>query len=176
MKRLRITILAILVMFVISGCSALIPGSSKTLKMNEEMALKVKVIRVSDADTFTALIRGKEESVRLIGIDCPESVHPDESRNSEEGKKASQYVKTLIDDKKVWIETDASERDRYGRILAYAWLDENTMLNALLLEKGYARVMTVPPNVRYEDVFLKIQKQARKEQRGFWKDYYKGEE
>ena len=59
-------------------------------------------------------------------------------------------------------------RDRYGRLLAYVWLGD-TMVNAELVRRGYAQVMTVPPNVRYQDLFLKLQREARDAGRGLWR-------
>jgi micrococcal nuclease len=59
--------------------------------------------------------------------------------------------------------------DKYGRILAYAYLPDGTMINALLVQEGYAQVMTVPPNVKYQNMFLKLQREARENSRGLWK-------
>jgi endonuclease YncB( thermonuclease family) len=56
-----------------------------------------------------------------------------------------------------------TERDRYGRLLAYVYLKDGTFVNAWLVEQGYAQVMTVPPNVKYQDLFLKLQREARRE-------------
>ena len=66
------------------------------------------------------------------------------------------------------LELDVQSRDRYGRLLAYVWIGE-TMINAELVRLGYAQVMTVPPNVRYQSLFLKLQHDARESGRGLWK-------
>ena len=171
--RMMLTLLTLAMLFAAAGCS---PGSvfqPEAPHLQEESAAKAKVIRVKDGDTFVASSRGKEYTVRLIGIDTPESVHPDKSRNTPEGKEASEYLKRLITGKTVYLEQDVSETDRYGRVLAYCWIDSDTMVNALLLEQGYAVTMTVPPDVKYEDWFERLQNEARDEQRGFWKDYFK---
>lgn len=172
---IRLIIALIAAVFIFTGCTAQdFPLFGKREpSFDEKGALKTKVIRVKDGDTFVVKLQGVKETVRLIGIDAPESVHPDSMKNSEQGEMVSEYVSKLITGRTVFLEMDASERDRYGRILAYCWLDENTMLNALLLEKGYATVMTVQPNVRYQDYFLRLQKKARDEGRGYWKDYFK---
>lgn len=63
---------------------------------------------------------------------------------------------------------DVSETDRFDRLLRYVWLDESTMVNALLVEEGYAQVVTYPPDVRHVDLFLELQREARAEGRGLW--------
>ena len=62
-------------------------------------------------------------------------------------------------------------RDKYDRLFAYVYL-EDEMLNKMLLELGYARVMTIQPNVKYCDVFIIAQRQAKDANQGFWKDFY----
>ena len=126
-----------------------------------------KVLKVVDGDTIQIDYNGTKEKVRLIGIDTPESVHPDETKNNENGKIASEYTKSLLTDKSVKIELDVQERDKYGRILAYVYLD-GKMINKKLLEDGYAQVATFPPNVKYVDEFIEIEKEAKKAKRGLW--------
>ena len=126
-----------------------------------------KVTHVRDGDTFEIDYYGKNEAVRLIGIDTPESVHADESRNTEEGKIASDFTKELLKDAYVALEFDVEERDQYGRLLAYAYVD-GEMVNKILLEKGYAQVATYPPNVKYVDVFTDLQRVARDNGVGLW--------
>ena len=129
-----------------------------------------EVIRVVDGDTMVINIEGSETKVRLIGVDTPESVATgdNEYKNCEEGKVASDYTKSLIEGQKVYIEYDLNPNDDYGRTLAYVYMSDGSMLNKVLLEKGYARMMTIQPNVRYVDDFLTIQKQAQENGVGFW--------
>lgn len=117
---------------------------------------KVYCDRVVDGDTIVVLMDGKKEKVRMIGIDTPESVHPDKSRNTPMGKIASKYTKDNLEGKYVTLETDVQERDKYGRVLAYVYLDDK-MFNKTLLEEGLAELMTIPPNVKYVDDFKKIE-------------------
>ncbi len=126
-----------------------------------------KVVRVVDGDTLIIDYNGTEERVRLIGVDTPESVHPDEEKNTEFGTTASNFSKELLTDKYVKIELDVQERDQYGRILAYVYLDD-VMVNKILLEEGYAKVATYPPNVKYVDDFTAIQEEARNNKKGLW--------
>jgi micrococcal nuclease len=137
------------------------------------------VKRVVDGDTL-ALSNG--EKVRLIGVDTPEYHHSDKlrkdaSRSREDaktiqamGKEAYEFTKGLASGRMVRLEFDVEKRDKYGRLLAYVYLDDGTFLNARILESGYGRVMTIPPNVKYADYFLKLQRQARDANKGLWKD------
>lgn len=136
--------------------------------LNNKLKLEeVEVTRVIDGDTFECVINGKTQKVRLIGVDTPESVHPDKNKNSEEGKKASDYTKEKLQGKKVGLEYDVQKNDKYGRILAYVW-NESKMYNLELLEKGYAKVITIPPNIKYSELFLEKQKIAQETNQGFW--------
>ncbi len=128
-----------------------------------------EVLKVVDGDTIQIDYNGTKERVRLIGIDTPESVHPDENKNTENGKKASEYTKKILTGKKIRLELDVQERDKYGRILAYVYLDDE-MVNKKLLADGYAQVATYPPNVKYAEEFLSIQEKAQKAQKGLWKE------
>lgn len=125
------------------------------------------VLRVIDGDTLKIKYEGKTERLRMIGIDTPESVHKDESRNVPEGKVASDYTKQQLEGKTIRVETDVEPRDHYGRLLGYVYLD-GKMFNKTLLQLGYARLDTVPPNVKYEADFVKLQQQAREHNVGFW--------
>lgn len=122
-----------------------------------------------DGDTFwvdDGSVKGLK--IRLIGVDTPETVDP---RKPVEfyGKEASNYVKNILTGKKVRLEFDIGRFDRYGRTLAYVYLKDGTFLNADLIEKGYGKVMTVPPNVKYSEKFLELERKARENNIGLWK-------
>lgn len=128
---------------------------------------------VIDGDTFT--IDDGTKTVRLIGIDTPESKASEEytaktgKENCEEGKIASEFTKDLL--KKgttVYLEYDAATEDAYGRTLAYVYFEDGRMLQDVLLENGMARIMTIQPNSKYADRFLKEQENARENSMGFW--------
>ncbi len=123
-----------------------------------ERTAPYKVERVVDGDTFIIDMNGIRERVRLIGLDAPESVHPDESKNTDEGRLASEFAKEMLEGKMVTLEFDVQERDKYGRILAYVYL-EDEMFNKILIREGHAQAVTYPPNVKYQDEFRKIQKE-----------------
>ena len=127
-----------------------------------------EVVRVVDGDTVKLNIGGNVETVRLIGIDTPESVHPNKEKNVPEGKLASDHTKELLDGKNVYIEYGEDPTDHYDRVLAYLYFDENTMINAELLKDGYAKVYTVNPNNKYKDYFLAVESEAKNSGAGLW--------
>lgn len=140
------------------------------------------VLRVIDGDTLQIEINGQKERVRLIGIDAPES-SPNEkavkdarrSRQDVEtitamGKESTAFVKGLVrKGEVVRIEFDIQHRDRYGRLLAYVYLSDGRMLNEEIIKAGYAQPMTIPPNVKYQDRFLREYREARDTRRGLWR-------
>jgi len=123
------------------------------------------VTRVIDGDTIE--IEGSYK-VRYIGIDTPETVHPSKSVECF-GKEASNKNKELVEGKRVRLEKDVSEEDRYGRLLRYVWIDD-IFVNDYLVRQGYAHVYTYPPDVKYDKQFKEAQEEARKNIRGLWKD------
>ncbi len=129
-----------------------------------------KVTRVVDGDTFwvdDGSERGKK--IRLIGVDAPETRKSARKDVGYYGTEAKEYLTRLLDDSEVRLELDVDETDRYGRTLAYVYLRDGTFINAELVKRGYAMVMTVPPNVKFAEKFVRLQRQARKKERGLWK-------
>ena len=129
-------------------------------------AVDALVTRVVDGDTIVVRLGAVSEKVRYIGVNTPEVHHP---RKGEEpgGREAAAVNRALVGGKQVQLEFDVRARDRYGRLLAYVWVGQ-TMVNAELVRRGYAQVMTVPPNVRHQDLFLALQRDARERGRGLW--------
>jgi micrococcal nuclease len=128
--------------------------------------LEVLVTRVIDGDTIVVTVGAVSQRVRYIGVNAPELHHP---RRGEEpgGREAAAVNRALVHGQRVRLEMDVRARDRYGRLLAYVWVGD-VMVNAELVRLGYAQVMTVPPNVRHQERFLKLQREARESQRGLW--------
>jgi micrococcal nuclease len=124
------------------------------------------VVRVVDGDTIYVQLGDRVEKIRYIGINSPEIHHPIKGEEPG-GREAAEVNRRLVDGHHVRLELDVRARDRYGRLLAYVWVG-NTMVNAELLRLGYAQVMTVPPNVRHQDLFIKLQREARDANRGLW--------
>lgn len=132
---------------------------------------EVKVSRTVDGDTIQ-LTDGIK--VRLIGVNSPEST----AKIERYGKEASNYTKSNLTGKTVYLEKDVSETDQYGRLLRYIWIDipneindseiKTKMFNAMLVENGYAQVSTYPPDVKYRDYFAKCNSEARNAKKGLW--------
>lgn len=167
-------LLAIVLVFLLSFCVEKDLPVAKTLQLittekQAELYGPYPVVRVVDGDTIITVIEDENVRVRLIGVDTPESVHPQKEKNSEEGKAAADWTASLLDGTAVYLEYDVSREDSYGRTLAYVYLeDRTTMLNRLLLENGLAQVMTVQPNCKYADEFYELQAKAREAGAGFW--------
>ncbi len=123
------------------------------------------VVRVVDGDTIHVQLADRVEKIRYIGVNTPEIHHP--TKGEESGREAAAVNRRLVAGRRVRLELDVRTRDRYGRLLAYVWVG-GTMVNAELVRQGYAQVMTVPPNVRYQDLFVKLQREAREAGRGLW--------
>jgi len=125
------------------------------------------VVRVVDGDTIFVRLGDRIERIRYIGVNSPEIHHP--IKGEEPGGRAAAEVNCrLVQGHHLRLELDVRTRDRYGRLLAYVWAGD-TMVNAELLRLGYAQVMTVPPNVRYQDLFMRLQREARDANRGLWR-------
>lgn len=146
-------------------------GLTSTLQTFEINGIKLESVilkRVVDGDTLIATNSNNEDlRIRLIGVDTPESVHPDKDRNTQEGDLASQYTKSLLKiGQKLYLEYDVQKTDRYNRVLAYVWLSDEisndtiseTMLNAKLVADGYAVAKEFKPNVKYSTLFKNLEK------------------
>jgi len=130
-------------------------------------AVSARVERVVDGDTFIAEIGGRNERIRVIGVDTPETVAP--GRPVERyGKEASAFAKRELTGATVRLGGDVEPRDRYGRLLAYVWLPDGTFWNALLAAEGYAQLITIPPDVAYAGLFRQLVAEARSAHRGLW--------
>ena len=145
----------------------------------EETAM---VLDVADGDTLTIEYNGKREPIRLIGIDAPESTmtrkaETDVVRTGEslltiasKGIDAKRFVERIV--KKgdtVAVAFDVQKRDKDGILLGYVYLPDGRMLNEEIVRAGYAKVITIPPNVKYQKRFLEARKEARMYRRGLWK-------
>lgn len=130
------------------------------------MTISAQVVRVIDGDTIEVTITGKLYTVRYIGIDTPETVHPTQGEELF-GKEASAKNKEFVEGKTAELEKDVSETDRYGRLLRYVYVNGH-FVNAELVRLGYAQVATYPPDVKYQDLFLTLQREAREQGRGLW--------
>lgn len=145
----------------------LFPGH--ILKSNSGQEVYLQVTKVVDGDTFW-VDNGTEtgEKIRLIGIDAPESRKTGKKETGLFGKESKEFLIKLIGEKKVRLVYDIGRKDRYGRTLAYVYLENGVFVNEELLRRGYAFVMTIAPNVKFADLFVKVQEEARENKRGLW--------
>jgi micrococcal nuclease len=126
------------------------------------------VTRVVDGDTIHVALDGQDETVRYIGIDTPESVKPGTPVQCF-AEAASAANRRLVDGRRVRLTFDAERRDRYGRLLAYVRrADDGVFVNERLVRDGYARTLTIPPNVRFAGRFATLAQEARESRRGLW--------
>ena len=133
-------------------------------ELNEATMHMEQVGRVIDGDTFDTAT--SDHRVRLIGVNTPE-IRPVEHY----GKEASAFAKSKLEGKRVMLFADAGNKDRYGRLLRYVFVDgQDLMFNELLLQEGYANTMTIAPNVTYADRFVMVEREAREQERGLWKE------
>src|SRR5690625_5190273 len=125
-------------------------------------------VRIVDGDTLIANIDGKEEYVRLILVDTPETKHPKQPVQPF-GSEASAFMEhTYKPSDTIQLEYGPEKRDIYDRILAYVYTEDGDMFIKLLLKKGLARVAVYPPNDKYVDEFRKLEQQAKKQKIGIW--------
>ena len=121
--------------------------------------------RVIDGDT---IVLNNGEKVRLIGVDTPETKHPQKPVEYY-GKEATAFTKKMVSGKVVKLEYNQQRRDKYGRLLAYVYLMDGTFLNAEIIKQGYGHAYTKFP-FKYLEQFKEYEKEARENKRGLWKD------
>ena len=124
---------------------------------------------VIDGDTIDVTIDGDAERVRLIGIDTPETKRPDTPVECY-GPEATAFTESLLPPATpVRLERDVVGRDDYGRILAYLYrASDGILVNYEIIRHGYARPLTIPPNVAHADLFVEAARQAERDDAGLW--------
>ncbi len=143
-----------------------------------EMAV---VTRVIDGDTIEVKINEDKKTVRLIGVNTPETKHPKKGAEYY-GKEASNFTNLQLNKKTIYLQKDVSDTDKYGRLLRFVWLSrpndiipteneiEKYMFNAILVKNGYANVSTYAPNISYKDNFIKLENIAKEKNLGLWQN------
>jgi len=126
-------------------------------------------IKAVDGDTIIVNIAGVKERVRLIGVDTPETKHP-RKPVQRFGKEAYNFTWRMVEGKKVRLEFDQNQRDKYRRLLAYVYLEDGTFLNAEIIKQGYGHAYTRFP-FRHMQKFRNYEREARIRKRGLWKYY-----
>ena len=126
---------------------------------------------VVDGDTIHVKVGPRLENVRYIGVNAPEIPHPEARGWREGGARAHEVNRRLVAGQEARLELDLVHRDNWGRLLAYVSVKrgrKRVMANAEMVRRGYAQVMTIPPNVKYQRRFLKLEREARTARRGLW--------
>jgi micrococcal nuclease len=163
MRRLFFTLV------VLAACSRA-PGTSSTIATSaSSLAPNATLVRVVDGDTIDVDIHGTNERVRLIGIDTPETVKPNTPVQCF-GPEASSHTKSLLPKGTVLhLERDVEPRDKYQRVLAYVYrAADGLFVNLDVIERGYARLLTIPPNIAHANDFVAAARRARDSNLGLW--------
>ncbi len=169
----RKNIIFVLVAVCIVALLIWIKGITPEMQSGAELT-PAQIIRIIDGDTFVVLLEGKDETVRLIGVDSPESVSLEEKENSIYGQYASDYTSgRLKKGQIVYLSFDEQLRDPYERLLAYVWTepdvnDTKYLYQRQLAEDGYAVAVVYEPNSRYADVLDEAMRNAISARRGLW--------
>jgi micrococcal nuclease len=154
------------VLLLIAALLILRPWESGGGESGEPAAAEAFVTRVVDGDTIEARIDGREEDVRYIGVDTPETVKPDTPVQCF-GPRASTFNHHLVERRRVRLVFGVERRDVYGRLLAYVYLGRR-FVNATLIRRGLARTLTIPPNDRFAHPLRRLELAAARAGRGLW--------
>ncbi|MBE3090293.1 MAG: thermonuclease family protein, partial [Actinobacteria bacterium] len=152
---LLVSLILPLLVFSLSGCGLYYFDDEKISTIKPDV--EYKVIEVIDGDT---LVLSNNEHVRLIGINTPESERYFYG-------EAKEVLKLLVLNKNVRLEKDVDDRDTYGRLLRYVYI-ENLFVNLEMVKRGFANAFTFPPNVKYTDKFIEAEREARTNDIGLW--------
>ena len=167
-------LVSLLIICLLSTCcrQSITKNEPKTIHEETQAGLygPYDVIRVVDGDTVIIDLDGTNTRIRILGIDTPESVAPEESgkTNTDEGTIASTRAKELLEDTKVYLEYDAEKLDQYDRTLAYVYLEDGEMFEEIMISEGLAKVVSYKPNNLYSEYFYKLQDAAKDQSKGFW--------
>ena len=160
---------AIAPLLIASGCGTDAGSPADTSSTQDRHAANAVVERVVDGDTIVARIGGRSETVRLIGVDAPESVAPTRPVQCY-GKEASLFLAAMLPaGTRISLVRDAEARDVYDRLLGYVVRSSDGLfVNLELVAAGYAAVLSYPPNDHYADVLDRAQAEAVVSGRGLW--------
>jgi len=167
MLSFKIRVSLSVVLLFAGGMALLEAVNEATEPLPDVRSERAAVLRVVDGETIIVMVRGEEYSVRYIGVDAPETVHPDWPVEPF-GPEATAFNKPLVEGESVRLERDVSQADQFGRLIRYVWLGDGRMVNAVLLEGGYASATEFPPDVRHAAEFAQLEREAKDGQRGLW--------
>ena len=161
---MRLAVLAVLSMTIACGSATGTTSGSQTAPQGT-----ATVTRVVDGDTLVVKIGGRSESVRMIGIDTPESVKRDTPVECFGREAAARTRELLPEGSTVRLMRDVEERDDYGRLLVYVYrAGDGMFINLALVSDGFAEAKSYPPNVARNDELKQAASEAKAARRGLW--------
>lgn len=162
-SKLKTVNLIAIVFFILASAFYLVHEKYPFLRKQAAEASST-VVTVHDGDTISVVTGGKQEKVRLIGIDAPEI------GQKPWGYEAKKHLEKLLgfSGGEVTMEFDLEKRDKHGRLLAYLRLKDGRLLNLLMVKNGYALLYTIPPNLKYVNELREAQSEAREKRLGVW--------
>lgn len=172
MNKLRkVTLSFILSLLLITGSDACGTTYSPVVSVEAAVSKKqtAKFVKAVDGDTAKLSVKGRTYTFRFLAVDTPETVKPN-TPVAFMGKRASDYTKSELKRRKIQIQYDGNKTDKYGRKLAWIWVD-GKLLQDKLVKKGYARVYYIYGRYKYTNILQKSEKKARKKKLGIWKNY-----
>lgn len=171
-KRLLRTLTSLTILLILFGLQHFgvisIPAENISGTIEQHTPGTYAVASFEDGDTIVVNMEGKEERVRFIGVDTPETKDPRKPVQCF-GRAASTFTKNLIGEQRVRLEADPTNtnRDRYNRLLRYIYLTDGTLVNKKIIEEGYGFALTAFPFTKLEE-FRQAQVEARVNNRGLW--------
>lgn len=152
--------MGILIAFLL-GCRLVGTPTTSPTTTSSTRGDEAKVIRIVDGDTIEVLLRGNSETVRYVGIDTPERGQP--------GYRAAREAnRALVGGQTVYLQKDKSDRDAFGRLLRYIYLEDGTLVNAKMIVDGMAQPVEYKPDTARANEFRQLALEAAKAKRGFW--------
>jgi micrococcal nuclease len=155
-----------LVLLIVAALLVLRPSLGGSERGNGQASSRAYVVRAVDGDTIEVVVDGHREDVRYIGVDTPETVKPGTPVQCF-GPQASRFDHALVEHRRVRLVFGAERRDAYGRLLAYVYLGRR-FVNAILVRRGLARSLTIPPNDRFAPLLRRLELRAGRSGRGLW--------
>ncbi len=142
------------------------PGATSDPTIPASGRFAARVTETVDGDTVRVMSASGSDTVRLLGINTPETHHPTKGEECY-GPEASAYTDSVLTGRRVELELDVEHRDQYGRLLAYVTHD-GRRVNDDLLRRGYARLLVIPPNGVHARTMLALELEAKRAGRGLW--------
>ncbi len=154
-------------LLIVAFAFVVVLGFSMQMGRQAQMRVAARVDSVIDGDTLLATFSdGHSETIRLLGVDTPETHHPTKPVGCF-GPEAAQFSQQNLDGQNIELEYDVEKKDKYGRTLAYVYLDD-ARFNDELVRQGYAKILNISPNNKYANQLLVLEINAKKQGVGMW--------